>query len=142
MSHLNKKVVEINGQYYKPVLMTEGEFLEKEMYAVYTTKTSGEIGYTGLVDFVDELPLFEKFQSTRKYVQDLGPVIEDESLDGVGGYVYLDCLYIEDVATWTENVNKLNRWYLLLGRCDWHSNKLEVLEHRLYDWAVREEYEI
>lgn len=145
MYHLHKPVVEIDGLYYVPVLMSEHDGIEwhdKEKYAIYKEKTDGEVGHTGLVDFVDKIPMFYKFQATRRYVQDLGPVIREETLNGVGGYVYLDCLYIEDTATWSGHSKTLNRWYLLLGRCDWDSNTLEDLERRLYDWAVSEEYEI
>lgn len=84
---------------------------------------------------------FEQFQATRKACENLGAAINAEFGDTpVGGFTYLDALYIEDTASWTDTVAKPGRYYLLINRSDWFSDDLEPLERRLYDYAVSEDY--
>lgn len=85
---------------------------------------------------------FEQFVNTKRYHYDLGSVIRDECLDGIGGVCYLGCLFIEDVATWVGEHKVNNRWYLRIINQEYDTNLLEVLEQTLYKWAVDEGYEI
>lgn len=137
MRHLDRPVRCLGGRYYKPILDDRGE-----RYAIYLEKTQGELGYTRLLAFVDELPQFELFESSKEYFDDLGPVIEDDQLDGMGGYAYLGCLFIEDSHTWPVRCDSQGRWYLLLGNCEWFSDDLEELERRLFEWSQSEQYDI
>jgi hypothetical protein len=85
---------------------------------------------------------YKEFVKTKQYHYDLGPIIRDEFVEGIGGVCYLGCLFIEDVATWVGEHKVKTRWYLRIGNQEYDSNVLEVLEQLLYDWAVDEGYKI
>lgn len=75
---------------------------------------------------------FEQFQATGFDCADLGAHISEDSLENVPGRVYLDCLYIERLAS--------GQWNLLLERDEWQSDTLEPLERKLYAFARSEGY--
>lgn len=82
---------------------------------------------------------FEQFQATRKYVENLGAVINDARFDEeptTKGNVYLGSLYIEEVGDhWPEDAKVQGKWYLLIERDEWITDDLERLEFTLYNWA-------
>jgi hypothetical protein len=90
---------------------------------------------------------FEEFVSTRKYCENIGDAIRDECLEGIGGYLYLGCLFIEDITSWSagdiahKNGVKLGRWYTYIENCEYDSNSIEDIEKELYMWALRNGYD-
>jgi hypothetical protein len=84
----------------------------------------------------------DQFRATRKPCVDLGAALSEEMLNGVGGLLYCDVLYIEDTTTWTKDAPGYGkgRWYTLIGRVEYQSDDLAVIEERLYDFASREGY--
>jgi hypothetical protein len=87
---------------------------------------------------------FEEFVSTRKYCENIGDAIRDECLEGIGGYLYLGCLFIEDVRTWNgkDNTVKYIGWlYSYIEDYEYNSNNLEEIEKELYMWALRNGYD-
>lgn len=85
---------------------------------------------------------FDEFRNSGKDCNDLGAVLDDESLTGAKGRVYIDCLYI---SRWTSAdpiapPNGEDHWLLLLGNGETASTDLATLERALYDWAGNENY--
>lgn len=87
---------------------------------------------------------FAEFQTTRVWCDDLGAKLQDAHWEGEPdgkGNVYLDCLFIEQVQPhWPEASRALGKWHLLIGRADWISDDLEMLERKLYQFALDEGY--
>jgi hypothetical protein len=86
---------------------------------------------------------FAEFQAGRQWLDNLEAVNPD-AFGSKAGYGYLrNELYIDDVTSWNDPARLANgRWYLCIGNVEWQGNDLEELERRLYQWAVREGYEI
>ncbi len=90
---------------------------------------------------------FQEFQATRQWSADIGAHINDSHWEDDSvppqGWIYLDYLYIEVVANhWPEDARNQGNWYLILGREEYISNDLEMLERTLFNWAVDEGYSI
>jgi hypothetical protein len=87
---------------------------------------------------------FAEFQATRRYCADLGEAIADARWQGeppAKGNLYLDALYIEEVqAHWPDEAKAQGKWHLLIGRDEWISDDLTMLEKHLYDFAMEEGY--
>jgi hypothetical protein len=84
---------------------------------------------------------FKQFVETKQRSSDLGEYLQDERLRGIGGLVYGDCLYIEDVHTWTRPHGVKSRWYTpTYPHKEYASDNLEMLERILYEFAVVEGY--
>lgn len=67
------------------------------------------------------------------FTKDIGAAISDDCLEGVVGYVYVDSLFIE----WND---KYRQWRLLIGNSSHESTDLELLEIRLWLWALANDY--
>lgn len=88
---------------------------------------------------------FEQFQATREVCSDLGKVLKDATWDDLPepatGYLYLECLYIDEVREWwPDAARQAGKWHLLLGRDEYITDDLEALERKLYEFAVSEDY--
>jgi len=87
---------------------------------------------------------FEEFKATRRWSEDLTTDVSSDNWEtGVTpkGNLYIDCLYINHVEPhWPADARAEGEWHLLLNNCEWITNDLVSLEHRLYDWAVSEGY--
>jgi hypothetical protein len=88
---------------------------------------------------------FKQFQASRKHCDDLGKKLDDASWEDepvpAKGNIYLDVLYIEAVQPhWPEASKAQGKWHLLIGRDDWISNDLTMLERNLYAFARSEGY--
>lgn len=87
---------------------------------------------------------FEGFQATRTAVSNLAEKFPEmcwEENSTASGLSYLNELYIEKVdETWPEDVRKRGQWYLILGRCEYITDDLAMLERRLYAYAMSEGY--
>lgn len=91
---------------------------------------------------------FEQFQKTRRYltgqefINAIGDRRWDDTVDEVGGYIYLGCLHIECTDLWTSKSTDIlpppGRWSLMLDRSDWCTDDLEALEQNMYEWALGE----
>lgn len=81
----------------------------------------------------------DEFRSNREFCDDLGARLRDSRWDGAPpaqGWLYLDCLYIEQVQDhWPEEAKKEGKWSLTLERDEYISDDLPMLEQKLYDWA-------
>ena len=75
----------------------------------------------------------EEFRSTRKRVENVSEAVEEWPETPGPGWVYLDCLVIE------EDPLKKEEGYLIIGNCEYTGGLLE-LEQRLYNWAISEGY--
>jgi hypothetical protein len=90
---------------------------------------------------------FQEFQATRRDCDDLGAVTNDARWEDeptpAKGITYLDnTLYIEAVQPhWPDAAKARGKWHLILGREEWITDDLEMLERELYDWAVSEGYD-
>jgi hypothetical protein len=90
---------------------------------------------------------FEQFQATRRHTDDLGAVLSDARWEDepspASGFVYLDSLYIEDVQShWPDTSKARGKYHLIIGRYEWISDDLALLEHELYEFALGEGYSI
>ena len=62
------------------------------------------------------------------------------------GYLYLGGLISANVFRcevqphWPEAAKAREKWHLLIGRNEWITDDLEMLERQLYDWAASEGY--
>jgi hypothetical protein len=87
---------------------------------------------------------FAEFQATREACADLGAKLKDGHWDDgppATGFVYLDALWIEDVPEhWPEAARIEGRYYLQIENCEYFADQLELLECRLYVWAVDSGY--
>jgi len=87
---------------------------------------------------------FEEFRDTRVWSDDIGAQIPDMRWEGEPnpptGYIYAEQLYIEQVtADWPETARKRGRWYLLLCNEESISDDLEMLERKLFEYALDEQ---
>jgi hypothetical protein len=84
----------------------------------------------------------EQFQATRRHSDRLAEEINDEALGGAAtGFIYLGCLFIEDVNdSWHEKARAQGKFHLLIGRDEWLSNDLAELERLLFEFADSEGY--
>ena len=87
-----------------------------------------------------EVMTFEQFQATGKAVADLAAALPDWQFEpGAHGRVYLDVLYIEGTdEKWPHP--ELGKWHLMLGNMDWQTDDLALLERKLYEFAISEDY--
>jgi hypothetical protein len=87
---------------------------------------------------------FSEFQAMRRWCDDLGKAIADSRWDGeppAKGNLYLGALYIEEVQPhWPDAAKARGKWHLLIGRDEWISDDLTMLEKHLYDFAMEEGY--
>lgn len=88
---------------------------------------------------------FEKFQATKKECADLAAALGSENWEDAKhtptGFIYLGSLYIENVLPhWPERARAEGRYYLILNRDEYITDDLELLERKLFDWAVAEGY--
>jgi hypothetical protein len=84
---------------------------------------------------------FKEFQATGVDCADLGAALQDESLKGQAGRVYLDSLFLEDTTGWpADNASKVSRWYTVIGRSEYTSDDIGQIERVLYDFAGSEGY--
>ena len=88
---------------------------------------------------------FTEFQATRRYCDDLGTALADARWQGeppATGNLYLDgTLYIEAVqAHWPAEAKARGKWHLLLERDEWVTDDLELLERKLFAWAMASGY--
>ena len=73
---------------------------------------------------------FEKFLASKTRCEDIGKAISAD-LDGLrSGWLYFDCLYIED--------NEDGTYFLNIERATWSTPWLDELEMRLYIFAKDE----
>ncbi len=89
----------------------------------------------------DPMLSFELFQGTREACADIGAVISADMgrEKPVSGNLYLGTFYIEAVdSDWFDSATALARgkWYLILERDELISDDLEMLERKLYEFAV------
>jgi hypothetical protein len=87
---------------------------------------------------------FEQFRDSGRDCKDIGAALRDDVLIGSLGRLYCDdCLYIEDTSGpgWTR-VGPIGRWYTLIGRAEFDSDDLAVIERKLYEFARSEGYEV
>ena len=87
---------------------------------------------------------FEQFIASRRHVADLekelGINIYDDPSIPCPGYVYLDSFYIEESCdNWTDLAKEGGRYFLIIGRVDWLSDDLDLLERTLWDKFVKNE---
>ena len=88
-----------------------------------------------------------EFLSTRVWSDDIGKIIPDAKWEHEPttpkGYVYCGLLFIEEVQQhWPANSRAQGRWHLLIGREDWITDDLDILEKKLYHFAVDEGYNV
>ena len=84
-------------------------------------------------------PKFADFLLTKTHYDDLRKTRIGDFDHAIGGFVYLECLYIEDSRTWEQDDECANgRWYLPIGNWDEAHDDIRVLERRLYEYAVDE----
>lgn len=78
----------------------------------------------------------DQFRATRRESADLGsePDIQDESLQSVAGWVYLDCLFIERMANGNVCL-RIGNWEEIAPE-----SGLAFVEANLYEWACDEGY--
>lgn len=83
----------------------------------------------------------EQFRATGAHTKDIGVTINDESLLGCQGRVYLGTLFIQvwDDSAHTPPPGGKPTWLLILGREEYHG-RLTEMEQRLYNWAKAEGY--
>lgn len=84
---------------------------------------------------------FETFQATKEWTDDLGTVLADDAWTDdpvpARGWLYLGSLYIDEVlAHWPDDCRSRGRWHLLIERDEWITDDLELLERKLYAFAV------
>jgi hypothetical protein len=83
---------------------------------------------------------FEEFQSTARWSEDLGSdlSLDDEHDIGAKGYIYLDQLWIESTETWEPHPLRapFQKWYTRIGNQEYESDTLEVVERRVFHFAV------
>lgn len=83
---------------------------------------------------------FDQFRATRTKCADLGATLGDARWEHdpvpATGFVYLDCLYIEDVKDhWPDKTRASGRYYLILERDEIIADNLTKLEWKLYEFA-------
>jgi hypothetical protein len=83
---------------------------------------------------------FEAFRSSKKFVRDLGERLQDESLKGMAGFLYLDALWIQNTTYWPKDAPGFGRgvWFTQIGRAEYQSDSLVEIERHLYQFAVSE----
>jgi hypothetical protein len=78
-----------------------------------------------------------EFRASRREVADLGPILREETLNGIPGYVYMDTLYI---SKWPEQ----GRLHLLIERDEWlyadTPTALAEMEQTLFNYADGEHF--
>jgi hypothetical protein len=86
----------------------------------------------------------ERFRASRKEHKSLGPILNDDLLNDIEGYTYLnDTLFIEKMyMTRDRGGKRIRLYYLLLANCDYISSNLQDLEEKLCEWVLSEEYTI
>ena len=86
---------------------------------------------------------FAEFQATRHWHDNL-EAANPNAFGSKTGYAYLkNEVCIDDVTSWNDPARLAQgRWYLCIANQEWQSDDLAELEQRLYEWAVREGYEI
>lgn len=88
---------------------------------------------------------FEQFLATKTSCDDIGEAISADMgvTDPVTGNLYLGCLYIEARQDWwPEDARKAGAWYLMLENTQFISDDLEMLERKLFDYAVANGYDL
>lgn len=80
---------------------------------------------------------FDQFLASRTECANLGAVLDDASLMGRPGFLYLDALYIEHIPTGNMTPDE---FMLVIGNQQYVNADIEVLEPKLYDFAVSEGY--
>lgn len=82
------------------------------------------------------------FLATKQWCDDLGVSLRDSTYSGDNGYTYCDgTLFISCTDNWVHlPYGKNRRWHLLIGKNDWFSDDITVLESRLAAFAVNEGY--
>ncbi|HET6927456.1 MAG TPA: hypothetical protein VFI48_11470 [Hyphomicrobiaceae bacterium] len=91
---------------------------------------------------------YEQFLATRKWSENLLIDCEpyaannSEQSDYVqSGYIYCDSLFIEATeAWWPEGARDQGKWHLLLERDEYITDDLDMLQRRLYRWAISAGY--
>lgn len=86
---------------------------------------------------------FEQFQASRQHCPDIGEAIKQDMgvTEPVPGNLYLGSLYIEARQIWwPTEAREQGAWHLLIGNVEWISDDLDMLERRLYEFAVSEGY--
>lgn len=89
---------------------------------------------------------FLQFQGTRVWSENLAADVTSENWAEVGntpkGWLYLGCLYIEEVQPyWPQAARDEGKWYLILGRDEYITDDLLALEQKLCDYANAEGFE-
>lgn len=124
-----------------PLAMSADEFEAQcwEMYHHYAKLARGETKKTETVE--EEFLSFVDFQAKARRVADIGAEISAD-LDGVRpGILYPGGLYIEcQNQHWSEPAKNNGAYLLIIGRDDWISDDLELLERKLYEFGVDEGY--
>lgn len=87
---------------------------------------------------------FEQFQASRRHTSDLeadlNMSIYDDPAIKCPGLIYSGNLFIEErCANWTEEAQKGGRYFLMIGRSDWLTDDLNLLERTLYEFGTSEE---
>jgi hypothetical protein len=90
---------------------------------------------------------FSDFCETRVWSDDLAADVTSENWEGTQGkpvgWLYLDYLYIQQVADWwPEAARREGKWYLILGRDEYITDDLRALEMKLHAFANAEGYEL
>jgi len=76
---------------------------------------------------------FEQFQASGRDVDDIGLILQDDGLMGVNGRMYCkDTLWM--VPCVTSGVG----WSTVIGNQEYQSARIEVIERKLYEFAVDE----
>ena len=87
---------------------------------------------------------FEQFQATRRWCDDLGAAIADARWQGEPPATVQSVprrpLYEAVQAHWPEATEAQGKWHLIIGRDEWVSDDLTMLEKHLYDFAMEEGY--
>jgi hypothetical protein len=85
----------------------------------------------------------DQFLATKRWSDDLGEAIGFDTGDGnVGGWIYANTHYIEDTGTWKERGERRGRFYLLLDRSEFFSDRIEPLESRVYAWWLSDNADV
>jgi hypothetical protein len=84
----------------------------------------------------------EQFLATRAWHDNI-EAVNPNATGAREGYGYLNNEVWIEVRNWGDPASPAKRtWYLRIANCEWESTDITELEHRLYNWAVAEGYEI